>query len=175
MQHRMKEFTMTNKAIKNLLDRSKLGRISTIGSDGYPYTVAIHFIYLNDKIYLHSLPVGEKIDNIKNNSKVCFEVDEYTKLLVDDLSKYQLRNAMDLIKLMMAYTGQRKDTARRNKSEVWRSVRNEKKKISAIICFITSLLFYINAILNFSSEGSMGVVYICLGSTFFMFRCCMVK
>ena len=85
MQHRMKEFTMKNKAIKNLLDRSKLGRISTIGADGYPYTVAIHFIYLNDKIYLHGLPVGEKIDNIKNNSKVCFEVDEYTKLLVDDL------------------------------------------------------------------------------------------
>ncbi|RGK44753.1 hypothetical protein DXD09_09525 [Ligilactobacillus ruminis] len=39
-----------------------------------------------------------------------------------------IRNAMDLIKLMMAYTGQRKDTARRNKSEVWRSVRNEKKQ-----------------------------------------------
>ena len=42
----------------------------------------------------------------------------------------------------------------------------KRNKISAIICFITSLLFYIHAILNFSSEGSMGVVYICLGSTF---------
>ena len=32
----------------------------------------------------------------------------------------------------------------------------KRNKISAIIWFIT----------NFSSEGSMGVVYICLGSTF---------
>lgn len=39
-----------------------------------------------------------------------------------------IRNAMDLIKLRISYTGQRKDTARRNKSEVWRSVRNEKKQ-----------------------------------------------
>lgn len=77
-----------------------------------------------------------------------------------------IRNAMDLIKLMMAYTGQRKDTARRNKSEVWRSVRNEKKQNISNNMFYNIIAFYINAILNFSSEGSMGVVYICLGSTF---------
>lgn len=35
---------------------------------------------------------------------------------------------MDLIKLRISYTGQRKDTAQRNKSEVWRGVRNEKKQ-----------------------------------------------
>lgn len=39
-----------------------------------------------------------------------------------------IRNAMDLIKLRISYTGQRKDTAQRHKSEVWRSVRNEKKQ-----------------------------------------------
>lgn len=74
-----------------------------------------------------------------------------------------IRNAMDLIKLRISYTGQRKDTAQRNKSEVWRSVRNEKKQNISNNMFYN---IYIHAILNFSSEGSMGVVYICLGSTF---------
>lgn len=76
-----------------------------------------------------------------------------------------IRNAMDLIKLRISYTGQRKDTAQRNKSEVWRSVRNEKKQNISNNMFY-NIIAYIHAILNFSSEGSMGVVYICLGSTF---------
>ena len=54
-----------------------------------------------------------------------------------------IRNAMDLIKLRISYTGQRKDTAQRNKSEVWRSVRNEKKlNISKISIIKAGIEFY---------------------------------
>lgn len=85
MQHRMKEFTMTDDAVNTLLKRAKVGRISTIGADGYPYTVAVHFVALDGRLYFHGLGQGEKLDNIKNNSKVCFEVDEYIRLMADDL------------------------------------------------------------------------------------------
>lgn len=85
MQHRMKEFTMTEGAIQEFLNRSKVGRISTIGQDGYPYTVAVHYVYLDGRIYFHGLSAGEKNENIKANSKVCFEVDEYVRLMAEDL------------------------------------------------------------------------------------------
>ena len=39
-------------------------------------------------------------------------------------------------------------------------------KITALLYFIASLLFYISAILSFTSDGSMGVVDLCLGSCF---------
>ncbi|MCC8105955.1 MAG: hypothetical protein LIO99_08135 [Clostridiales bacterium] len=42
----------------------------------------------------------------------------------------------------------------------------KRNKISAVLYFIASLCFYISAILNFISDGNMGVVYLCLGSTF---------
>ncbi len=42
----------------------------------------------------------------------------------------------------------------------------KRNKISAVLYFIASLLFYISAIFNFSSDSGMGVVYLCLGSVF---------
>ena len=85
MQNRMKEFTMSCEAIDALLHRAQVGRISTIGADGYPYTVAIHFLYENGQIYFHGLPVGQKLENIIRNPKVCFETDELSGYLLDDL------------------------------------------------------------------------------------------
>ena len=86
MQHRMKEFTLPEKDINHLLETSEVGRISTNGLDGYPYTVAVHFIYLDGFIYFHGLPQGEKLDNIKNDNRVCFEIDEFTDYLTEDLA-----------------------------------------------------------------------------------------
>ncbi len=82
----MKKFTMTDDAVQNLVARSKVGRISTIGDDGYPYTVAVHFVECGGKIYFHGLNKGEKISNIQSCPKVCFELDEYTALIEDNIA-----------------------------------------------------------------------------------------
>ena len=42
----------------------------------------------------------------------------------------------------------------------------KRDKITALLYFITSLLFYVSAMLNLPSDGRMGVVYLCIGSTF---------
>lgn len=85
MQHRMKEFTMKDGDIKELLEWSEYGHISTICGNGYPYTVAVHYVYVDNRIYIHGLPKGQKIDNIENCSKVCFTVDEMTSLMLEDI------------------------------------------------------------------------------------------
>ena len=64
MQQRMKDFPMTPEAVTALLKRAAVGRISTIGADGYPYTVAVHFCWDGSAVYFHGLPRGEKLDNI---------------------------------------------------------------------------------------------------------------
>lgn len=85
MQHRMKEFMMSKEAIEVFLSKTQVGRISTINEDGYPYTVAVHFIFMKDNVYFHGLPKGQKLDNIRRCSKVCFEADEMTGLMLDRL------------------------------------------------------------------------------------------
>jgi nitroimidazol reductase NimA-like FMN-containing flavoprotein (pyridoxamine 5'-phosphate oxidase superfamily) len=81
VQHRMKEYPMKKADALSLLSRAQVGRLSTINGDGFPYTVAVHFIYESGAFYFHCLPKGEKLDNIARSPKVCFEVDEMKRVL----------------------------------------------------------------------------------------------
>lgn len=86
MQNRMKTHTLTMPQVVELYERAQIGRIVTQNPDGFPYAVPIHFIYHDGKIYTHGLPKGQKLDNLAQNSKVCFEVDEMISLLHDGVS-----------------------------------------------------------------------------------------
>ena len=81
MQNRMKQFSLTREEIDRVLENHLVGRISTIGADGYPYTVSVHYYYDGESVYFHGLPVGEKIANIKACDKVCFEVSELKSVM----------------------------------------------------------------------------------------------
>ena len=85
MQHRMKEGAMTTAEMEALLREAPVGRISTLGEDGYPYTVAVHFVYLDGKIYFHGLNAGQKLENMARCPRVCFETDVLDGLLAEDL------------------------------------------------------------------------------------------
>ena len=85
MRHRTKTHLLTEEQIDALLERAEVGRLGTFSQDGYPYIVPMHFVYFNQKIYMHGLPVGQKIDNIKFNCNVCFEIDEMLSLLYKDV------------------------------------------------------------------------------------------
>lgn len=61
--------------IEQILQRETIGRMATIGKDGFPYITPVNYVYLNGSIFFHCAHEGEKIDNILRDSKVCFEVD----------------------------------------------------------------------------------------------------
>jgi len=67
--------------IKEFLNKEHTGRISSIDQNGYPQIIPMNFVFLNDAIYLHSHTKGEKLDNIRNNEKVGFEVDRELEFL----------------------------------------------------------------------------------------------
>lgn len=75
---------MDEKSMELLLGRAAVGRFSTINRDGYPYTIAMHFIYADGNIYFHCAKEGEKLENIAANPKVCFEVDEMKVIHIGD-------------------------------------------------------------------------------------------
>ncbi|RXK14500.1 nimA protein [Halarcobacter mediterraneus] len=83
MRHRTKTHLLTEEQISDLFSRSEVGRLGTYSEDGYPYILPMHFVYFDNKIYMHGLPKGKKIDNIKFNSNVCFEIDEMISLLYE--------------------------------------------------------------------------------------------
>ena len=81
----------SKKKVIEFLNNQPVGRIASIDANGYPQIIPMNFVYIEadsfnvnsyneiklDAIYMHSHPFGEKLDNIRRNGKVGFEVDQY--------------------------------------------------------------------------------------------------
>lgn len=70
--------------IEKILLRCRVGRLATIGSDGYPYIVPLNYVYWQGAIYFHCSRKGMKTDNIGADDRVCFEVDIPLAYLASD-------------------------------------------------------------------------------------------
>jgi uncharacterized protein len=92
MQITKKLEIQSRKKIVEFLNNQPVGRIASIDINGYPQIIPMNFVYLqqgylnnnltdttrrSDAVYMHSYPLGEKLDNIKRNPKVGFEVDRH--------------------------------------------------------------------------------------------------
>ena len=84
MQARMKKYPLSEAQIHSLLETEAVGRLATIGEDGFPYVTPVHFIFAEGKIYIHGLAAGEKLRNIAANPQVGFEVEKMISLIHDD-------------------------------------------------------------------------------------------
>jgi len=59
-----------------ILRKAPIGRMATVNRKGIPVIKPLNFLYSDGKIYIHSSMKGEKIQDIRRGSPVCFEVDE---------------------------------------------------------------------------------------------------
>lgn len=71
---RKKKRALSKEESIKVLIKGQEGILSTICENGYPYGVAVNFVYHNDCVYFHCANKGYKLDNIKNNNKVSFFV-----------------------------------------------------------------------------------------------------
>lgn len=72
--------------LDEILGMCPVGRLGTIGKDGYPRIKPLNFVYLDGTIYFHSAKDGEKIDDISRDSRVVFEVDEPIGYVKSDIN-----------------------------------------------------------------------------------------
>ena len=91
MQLTKKLEIQSKKKIIEFLHNQPVGRIASIDINGYPQVIPMNFVFVQaedphtnsqsiiklDAVYMHSHPFGEKLDNIKQNEKVGFEVDQH--------------------------------------------------------------------------------------------------
>jgi nitroimidazol reductase NimA-like FMN-containing flavoprotein (pyridoxamine 5'-phosphate oxidase superfamily) len=66
-KHKMIEF----------LNEQPVGRVASLDESGYPQVIPMNFVYHDGAVYMHSHPFGEKLDNIRRNPNVGFEVDQH--------------------------------------------------------------------------------------------------
>lgn len=72
---RLKKEIKDKAVIIDVLNRCHVGCLGTNGKDGYPMVKPLNFAYHDGKIYFHTAKEGEKIEDIKRDNRVCFEVD----------------------------------------------------------------------------------------------------
>jgi len=75
MRHPERELK-DQETIAAILRQVLVGRIATISLKGFPVIKPVNFLYLDGKIYFHSSMKGEKIEDIRRGSPICFEVDQ---------------------------------------------------------------------------------------------------
>lgn len=84
MQNRMKTHQLTEEEINQLLKEETVGHLATVSADGIPYVIPVHFVHNNQKIYIHGLIRGQKLDNIAANANVCFETDRFETFIMPE-------------------------------------------------------------------------------------------
>ena len=78
---------MTKQKSLRLLKKAKYGSLATCREDLQPYITPVNFVVLDETIYFHCGFEGQKLDNLKVNPKVCFEVSRLGKLYVASHAK----------------------------------------------------------------------------------------
>lgn len=75
MRQAKKEMKLRDEVLA-LLDQALVGRLATNSRGGYPIIKPVNFVRVGESLYLHSARQGEKIDDIRRDGRVCFEVDQ---------------------------------------------------------------------------------------------------
>ncbi len=73
--------SLSKKETIKMFETQKHGTLAVNGDNGYPYAVAISYVYAKDTIIFHSSITGHKLDAIKKDSKVSFCVIEQDNII----------------------------------------------------------------------------------------------
>ncbi len=78
---RLKEREVTDKKeIEKILMESDICRLAMVDGDK-PYIVPMNFGYQDGSVFFHCAKEGRKLDVIRKNSNICFEVDQAIKFI----------------------------------------------------------------------------------------------
>ncbi len=77
-------------------------------SNGVPYIVPLNYGYDKNVIYIHSASEGNKIDILRANNKVCFEIEDTTTIIRKEMScdwatKYRSLVGYGLVEIITNY------------------------------------------------------------------------
>jgi nitroimidazol reductase NimA-like FMN-containing flavoprotein (pyridoxamine 5'-phosphate oxidase superfamily) len=75
---------MTESDARDFFAAQNEGRLATCDAAGQPYITPLNYFYRDGRLYFHSKLTGRKLDNIAENSRVCFEVSKVEKLTVNN-------------------------------------------------------------------------------------------
>ena len=88
---RRKDREISKKQCLEILDNQEYGTLATINNHNAPYIIPVNYVLDREYIYIHcAKDVGDKLDNIRNNKRICFNVVSGVELLPEKFTtKYK--------------------------------------------------------------------------------------
>jgi nitroimidazol reductase NimA-like FMN-containing flavoprotein (pyridoxamine 5'-phosphate oxidase superfamily) len=81
MKMRRKDKEIVNyREIEEIMRQAIICRISLVDGN-YPYIISVNFVVKNKYLYFHSATEGKKIEILRKNNNVCFEMDINTEIV----------------------------------------------------------------------------------------------
>jgi uncharacterized protein len=78
---RRKDKEISDRAvILDILSRADVCRIAMMDGD-VPYIVPVNYGYKDNALYIHGAAEGKKIDLIRRNNRVCFEIEDKSEII----------------------------------------------------------------------------------------------
>ncbi len=72
-----------SQTIQKVIEEAQICRIGLVDGNE-PYVVPMNFGYKENTLYLHSATEGRKIDILKENNRICFQMDIKIEILASD-------------------------------------------------------------------------------------------
>jgi uncharacterized protein len=79
MRRSEKEIT-DRKEIDSIMKRALVCRIALVDS-GSPYLIPVNFVVYDGHLYFHSAQEGKKLEILKKNNQVCFEIEDAVEIV----------------------------------------------------------------------------------------------
>lgn len=73
---------VSQRDIEQILEKAEVCRLA-FAVNGEPYIAPMNFVYSGGGLYFHCAGEGKKLDLIRQNPKVCFEVETDVELVLD--------------------------------------------------------------------------------------------
>jgi nitroimidazol reductase NimA-like FMN-containing flavoprotein (pyridoxamine 5'-phosphate oxidase superfamily) len=73
------------KTLEIILKKATIVRLAMV-DNGMPYLLPFNFGYSENCIYIHSAPAGKKLEVLRQNPQVCFEVEDETATVEGDVA-----------------------------------------------------------------------------------------
>ena len=90
MFRKMRRFKqeLTQEEAIQILNNNTAGVLAVLGDEGYPYSVPLSYVFVDNKIYFHTAKTGHKIDAIKNYDKASFCVIDQNQIMPEEYTTY---------------------------------------------------------------------------------------
>lgn len=78
---RRSEKLMSTEDTEEVLRKAPFGTLACVDEGGYAYSIPLHFVYENRRIYFHSAREGRKLDCMRHHPSVSFSAVSWYRIL----------------------------------------------------------------------------------------------